>query len=217
MGTTIAALASNSIRYAEFVQITTPSEIVTLTNSVSTITVNGITFTGMGSYMGIGDIQQDIKATSTDMKIMITGINPDNIAFVLSSNLKGSTVKIWRGFLDSDNQIQTIGGVQQFFLRYSGIINNISIDEKFNLQVRDRIATCVMACASFREVLNNRVAGIKTNPSNWRFLYPTDTSMDRVPIIASTYFDFGQPPSNGSQSKVLGSTSSNPVALVKFS
>ena len=67
-----------------------------------------------------------------------------------------------------------------------------------------------------RYVLDNRVAGIKTNPSNWQFLHAGDTSMNRVPVIASTYFNFGATPTNGSASKVIGSTQQTPVALVKF-
>ena len=81
----------------------------------------------------------------------------------------------------------------------NGIINNLSINETFDDKRRIRIATCVVSCSSMRTVLDNRVAGIKTNPNNWNFLYPDDTSMDRVPLIASNYFDFGASPQAGSQ------------------
>ena len=218
MSTPMSALSSSQISYAEFVELTTPDETITFCNLPAPITVGGVTYAGMGGYMGISEIQQDIKATSTDLKLMITGIDPANIALILSANIKGSTIQVWRGFLDSNNQIIT-SPTLQFFKRYQGIINNIAIDENFDMKARTRVATCVFACASFRSVLDNRIAGIKTNPSNWRFLFPNDTSMDRVPVIASTYFDFGQNPSSGSQAntKILGSTASNPVALVKFS
>jgi hypothetical protein len=218
MSTPMSALANSSIKYAEFVEIVTPDETVTLTNLPTSVTISGITYGGMGSYLGISEIQQDIKATSTDLKVMITGIDPANVGLILSANIKGSTVQVWRGFLDSNNQIITSPSLQ-FFKRYQGVINNIAIDETFDNNTRSRVATCVMACASFRYVLDNRIAGIKTNPSNWQFLYPNDTSMNRVPVIASTYFDFGQSPSSGSQSasKVLGSTATNPASLVKFS
>ena len=122
------------------------------------------------------------------------------MALILSSDIKGSTIEIWRGFLNENNQIETISGTQQFFKRYQGIINNIAINEEYNVQARIRVATCTLSCASMRLVLDNRIAGIKTNPSSWKFFYPNDTSMDRVPVIASTFFDFGTPPIAGSQS-----------------
>lgn len=199
MSTTMAAVTTSSIRYAEFVKLTTPGGTYTFCNAASDITVNSVTYSGLSSYLGISQIQQDIKASSVDLTLSLTGIDPNNVALILSSNIKGSTVEIWRGFLDANNQIETIASVQQFFKRYQGIINNIAINEDYNEKARTRIATCVVSCSSMRLVLDNRVAGIKTNPQSWKFFYPNDTSMDRVPVIASTYFDFGAPPIGGSQ------------------
>lgn len=216
MTTTIAALNSPQIRFAEFVRVVNPNFTDYFCNAPSNVTINGIPFTGMGTYMGISEIQQDLKGTSVDMKVMITGLSSADVALVLSQNIKGSTITVWRGFLDSNNQIETIGGVQQFFQRYQGIVNNIAISEEYDIDKRVRVVTCSMSSASMRFVLDSRVAGIRCNPSSWRNLYPSDTSMDRVPIIASTYFNFGKTPTDGSASKVIGSTQANPVALVKF-
>jgi hypothetical protein len=200
MSTTIAALSQPSIRHAEFVRLTTSDEVYTFCNAAAPITVSGITFQGMGSLLGISEIQRDIKASSYDLRLMLTGINPNNIALILDSDIKGSTVEIWRGFLDSNNQILT-SPTLQFFKRYQGIVNNFAINEDYNEQVRQRIATAVASCASMRLVLQNRVAGMKTNTTNWQTFYPNDTSMDRVAIIAGMYFDFGKPPESGGQSK----------------
>jgi len=139
MSTAIAALNSSSIRYAEFIQINigtigSPTAVYTFCNAASNVTINGILFQGMGAYVGLSEIQQDMKSTSVDLKLTVTGLNPDIIAAVLAANMKGSQIIVWRGFLDSNNQIQTIGGVQQFFQRYQGIINNIAISEKFELK-----------------------------------------------------------------------------------
>lgn len=198
MSTTMTALNAPSIKYAEFVKLTTPDGIYTFCSAAAPITVNSITFVGLGSLLGIGEIQQDIKASSYDLKLMLTGIDPDNIALILGSNIKGSIVEIWRGFLDANNQIITTP-TQQFFKRYQGIVANFAINEEFNEQLRTRIATAVASCSSMRFVLENRVTGVRTNKGSWQFFYPTDTSMNRVPVIASTYFDFGKPPISGGQ------------------
>jgi hypothetical protein len=194
----MAALNSSSIVYAEFVRLTLPTTTYTFCNAAGPIQVDGITFEGLGSLMGISEVQRNIKANSADLKISITGIDPNNVALVLGSAIKGSKLEIWRGFLDSNNQIITTP-TQQFFKRYQGIVNNISIDEAFDIRARQRVATCMISSSSMRFILENRNAGMITNQKNWQTVYPVDTSMNRVAVIASTYFDFGKTPIGGGQ------------------
>ena len=199
MATTMAALSSPSIRHAEFIKLTLPTVSYYYCNAAGPITVNGMTFAGLGDLLMLGDIQRDIKATSDDLTISLTGIDGNNVHMILDEPIKGSKVEVWRGFLDSNNQIITTPS-QQFFKRYQGIVNNMSITEDFNDQLRARVATCSISCSSFRIVLENRVSGVKTNSVSWKTWYPNDTSMDRVSVIMAQYFDFGAPPKTGSQS-----------------
>jgi hypothetical protein len=155
--------------------------------------------------MAIGDVQRDLKATSDDMTIALTGLNPDNISIILSADIKGSIVEIWRGFLDSNNQIITTPTLQ-FFKRYQGIINNVSITENYDEQARVRIATCSISCSSMRRIIENRISGVKTNTVSWQAFYPNDTSMNRVAEIQSTYFDFGAPPKQQTQAPDLSAS-----------
>lgn len=210
MVTTIAALSSSSIRHSEFVRITLPSQTVTFCSAAAPITVNGITFDGLGDLVNISDIQRDIKATGADMTISLTGIDGSNIGLILDAEIKGSLVEIWRGFFDSNNQIITSPS-QQFFKRYQGIINNVSITEDFNDQLRTRVATCSVSCASIRMVLENRIAGVKTNDVSWQAMHPGDVSMSRVKAIVAQYFDFGKKPKKGSQSASAGNADADQI------
>jgi hypothetical protein len=199
--TTINAVTSSQINHAEFVRLTvgTTSTVYTFCNAGAPITVNGITFNNLGALLNVSDVQRDIKATSDDMTISFTGIDPTNVSIILSNQIKGSLVEVWRGFFDSNNQIITTP-TTQFFKRYQGIINSVSITEDFNSEMRTRIATCSVSCSSMRRILDNRLSGIKTNKSNWQFVYSGDTSMNRVAEISNTYFDFGAPPKTQTQS-----------------
>lgn len=199
--TTIYAVTGSQINHAEFVRLTvgTSETEYTFCNAGAPITVNDITFSNLGALLQVGDVQRDIKATSDDMTIQLTGIDPASIALILSNEIKGSLVEVWRGFFDSNNQIIT-SPTQQFFKRYQGIINSVSITEDFNSQARTRVATCSIACSSMRRVLENRMSGVRTNQNNWQFFYPNDTSMNRTSEIANTYFDFGKPPMIQTQS-----------------
>jgi hypothetical protein len=208
MNTYIAALASPSIRYGEFVKLTTATNTYTFCNAASPITVSGTTYSNLGSLLSIGDIKRETKATSGDLIISLTGVDGSNVAVILAADIKGSTVEVWRGFFDSNNQIITTPTLQ-FFKRYQGFVSNYSITEDWNDQTRTRIATCSISCASYRTILQNRISGLKTNPTVWQNFYPNDTSMNRVPVIAATYFDFGTPPIGGSQSSTDAPSDNN--------
>jgi hypothetical protein len=198
--TTINAVNGSQINHAEFVKLTVgnAATVYTFCNAAAPITVGGITFSNLGALLSVGDVQRDIKATSDDMTIQLTGINPSNIALILSNDIKGSLVEVWRGFFDSNNQIITTP-TTQFFKRYQGIINSVSITEDFNTDARTRVATCSISCSSMRRILENRLSGVKTNQNNWQFIYAGDTSMNRVSEISNTFFDFGSPPKTQTQ------------------
>ena len=198
--TTINAVTGSQINHAEFVKLTVgnAATVYTFCNAAAPITVGGITFSNLGALLSVGDVQRDIKATSDDMTIALTGIDPTNVGIILGNDIKGSLVEVWRGFFDSNNQIITTP-TTQFFKRYQGIINSVSITEDFNSEARTRIATCSISCSSMRRILENRLSGVKTNKNNWQFIYAGDTSMNRVSEISNTYFDFGSPPMTQTQ------------------
>jgi len=208
--TTINAVTGYQINHAEFVKLTVGNAgtVYTFCNAAAPITVGGITFSNLGALLNVGDVQRDIKATSDDMTIALTGIDSSNIALILSSDIKGSLVEVWRGFFDSNNQIITTP-TTQFFKRYQGIINSVAITEDFNSELRTRIATCSISCSSMRRVLENRLSGVKTNQNNWQFIYAGDTSMNRVSEISNTFFDFGSPPKTQTQASETTVTMEN--------
>ena len=218
MTTTMAALTANNIRHAEFIKLSvgaTPT-VYTFCNAAAPITVGGTTYSNLGSLLMLGNIQQDMKNTSADLTISLTGIDPNNIALMLSSNIKGSLVEVWRGFLSTNNQIITTP-TTQFFKRYTGIINSVSITETFDDKARTRVATCSIACCSMRKILESRIGGMKTNQKSWQFVYPGDTSMNRVSVISNQYFDFGKPPQSGSVSDSNSGTDEyrqNPATVI---
>jgi hypothetical protein len=206
--TTINAVTGSQINHAEFVKLTVgnAATVYTFCNAAAPITVGGITFANLGALLSVGDVQRDIKATSDDMTIALTGIDPTNVGIILGNDIKGSLVEVWRGFFDSNNQIITTP-TTQFFKRYQGIINSVSITEDFNSEARQRIATCSISCSSMRRVLENRLSGVKTNQNNWQFIYAGDTSMNRVSEISNTFFDFGAPPKTQTQASETTVTS----------
>lgn len=199
MTTPMSALASSSIKHSEFVKLTMPAATYRFCSAAASITVGADTFTGLGNLLAIGELTREIRATSGDVQITLIGIDPANVSLILNNSIKGSTVEIWRGFFDSNNQIITTPSLQ-FFKRYQGVVVAINVSEDFNEALRTRTASASIACSSYREVLRNRVAGVKTSISAWQALYPGDLSMSRVTAISNQFFDFGAPPMTQTQS-----------------
>jgi hypothetical protein len=102
MTTPMTALNSATITHGEFVRLTTSTATYTFCNAAAPVVAGGISFTSLGSLLSVGAVNREIKATSIDMVISLIGIDPTNISLVLGSNIKGSTVEIWRGFFDSN-------------------------------------------------------------------------------------------------------------------
>lgn len=198
MSTPMTALNSASITHGEFVKLVTASATYTFCNAAAAITVGGNTFSGLGSLLSVGAVNREIKATSIDMIIGLIGIDPTNVNLVLSADIKGSTLEVWRGFFDSNYQIITSPSTQ-FFKRYQGIVSNISLTEDWNENIRSRTVTASISCTSFRAILENKISGIRTNVNSWQQQYASDVSMSRVAAISGQYFDFGAKPQTGSQ------------------
>ena len=208
----MTALNSPSIRHGEFIRINVDGVYYTFCSAAGDITVNGITFSGYGSFLQLSAVNRNIKSASDDLTVSISGLDPTNISLILSTDIKGSIVEVWRGFFDENNQIIT-SPTTQFFKRYQGIINNVAITENFNEQLRIREAVCIMNCASFRTILQNRIAGVRTNPVQWQQAHPDDTSMNRVPALVATYFDFGKEPMRNTQSTSGSSSDTNTTTV----
>ena len=93
--TTINAVTGSQINHAEFVRLTVgnAATVYTFCNAAAPITVGGITFSNLGALLSVGDVQRDIKATSDDMTIALTGIDPTNVGIILGNDIKGSNIQ----------------------------------------------------------------------------------------------------------------------------
>lgn len=218
------------IASAEFVSL-----LVTFTNGTTQIqrslhfsssykpeTISGITYRDLGALMAVGTHQRDITSTNYDTAIGITGIDPYYIYWVAGGPatapvpvpgqadipigyypmIKGSTVTITRGFYN-DNYILTGNA-----LRFTGIVTSYSIQEQRDSDIAalNDTYTIALQCSSYLTVLENRVAGRKTNSVSWKYFNPSDTSMDRVAGLENKQFDFGKPVEAGTGGSVGGSS-----------
>ena len=184
-----------SIYTALFVKITTGHTSLgdlTFSNYYRALTINGDSYTGLGSLMSVGDTTSELKLSASEINVGISGINTTNMTDVLTYNLKGAPIIIYRGIFNATTGVLlSITGNPA--IKFKGIINNFGFSEDFEEGSKDSTVTINFACTSEIGIIQNRVSGRRTNPEDQRDWYPTDASMDRVPNLVDANFNFGAP------------------------
>lgn len=160
--------------------------VLTYSSSYKNETIDGNVYGALGGLLAVGAQNRNLRVTSGDTTISLSGIDGNNIQQVLSTKIRGSEVEVLRGFYDA-NMVLT-----NTYPRFTGIVTTYAIVEEREGQ-EDNFTVSVGA-SSYKTVLENRIAGRKTNKESWQFFNPTDTSMNQVYSISGVQFDFGQDP-----------------------
>jgi len=163
--------------------------VLTFSSSYKNETISGNVYDALGGLLEVGAQNRNLRVTSADTTIALSGIDGNNIYNVLATNIRGSEVEILRGFYSNNMVLQNV------YPRFRGIVTSYAITEdRDNLE--DNFTVSVSA-SSYKTVLENRIAGRKTNKESWQFFDPSDTSMNQVYAISGVTFDFGQTPKAG--------------------
>lgn len=177
-----------------------------ISNCYNPITYSGRQYKALGGFLEIGGIQQDLMTTNNEITISLSAIPPEYIENILGQQIKGGPIKLYRVFFDPvTKQVRVINGVTQIFQRFVGIVTNWGVAEQINDSDSnvEITYTITINCSSTVGVLENRVAGRRTNTANyqvyWAEKYFTsaivdDLSMSRIEQLRSASFDFGKPP-----------------------
>jgi len=195
MTTTITPLQQPNIKHCLLIDLEVNETVYYISNAYAPVTYLGNTYTQLGHFMGIGDIQDDLKATNNQLSLTLSGIPPDDgspnyMSVVLNSNLKGSKIRIYRAFFDiaTGNYDAT-----QVYLRFDGYISNYSLNENWdqdNLLVSNSIG---IQCSNVHAIMEKQYGGRRTNDADQQYWFPGDTGMYRVKTLSDSQFDFGKP------------------------
>ena len=163
--------------------------VLTFSSSYKNETINGNVYSALGGLLSVGSQTRNLRATSGETTIALSGVGGNNIYEVLSTNIRGSEVEILRGFYNNNFVLSNT------YPRFRGIVTSYGISEERE-GTDDNFIVSVNA-SSYKTVLENRIAGRKTNKESWRYFDSTDSSMDQVYAISGVSFDFGQTPKTG--------------------
>jgi hypothetical protein len=154
-------------------------------------TIGGDTYVGLGKLLSISGSSSELRSTSGEITIGISGVPDSMISDIVAANIKGNPVRVLRGLFDASTGTFLSAVAGNPVNRFVGYVNNISLEEEYDVDSRDSSNILLLTCASNVDILDNKIAGRKTNPASQKKFYSTDISMDRVPSLESSYFDFG--------------------------
>ena len=205
MAISIPAVQSDRVRHGMLIKITVNGVNYYIANTYAAVEYQGETYLGLGHFLGIDQIQDDLKPTNNQLQVSLSGIPKtageqglgaysSYVALILDQKIKGSKIQIYRAFFDLSSGALLTGSVS---MRFSGYVSNFSITDGIDQEARTNTKTVVISCSSVNAILERRVAGRRTNFTDQRALYPNDSGMDRVAAISNTSFDFGKPYTGG--------------------
>jgi hypothetical protein len=161
-----------------------------ITDYNMSISLNGEVYTNIGNLLNISDTTNNLTPTTSDITISLSGIPTNSISTILSQQIKGSTITIYRGFFNPNtNQLIDLDpgpGVSNVLMKFKGIVTNYSISDQIDVSSSTSSSTIALTCNSMVEVLMNKVNGRRTNSSDF-----TDKSMSKVQALSYSNFNFG--------------------------
>lgn len=187
------------VNSAEFVKLTIYNEygntsnggianIYTFSSAYKDEVISGTTYEALGGLLSVGQQPRDLRVTQADTSVALSGIDGNNIYIVLGTRIKGAKLEILRGFYgNSPGNLYTL---QNTYQRFTGIVQSYNVTE--DREGREDTFTVAINASSYKTVLENRIAGRKTNERSWQVFNSNDSSMNNVYSIADQAFDFGK-------------------------
>jgi len=162
-------------------------------NRGNNITYDGHTYTGLGVLLGVTTSNSELRPSSSELTISISGIPNGSLGIVINSKLKGCSVIIYRVLCDGvTGEVLSLLEANPF-ARFRGFVNNYSLQEEYDVNSRTSKNTMLLICKSSLDVLQNKISGRLTNSVSEKKYFPFDLSMDRVAALQNTSFNFGVP------------------------
>jgi hypothetical protein len=190
----------SAVRTALFVRIQIDEYRTTSSGSYSPVTlamsdhnanftIDGQVYVNVGRLMNVTATNSELRSSSNSVTISLSGIPNSAIAEIVNSKIKSAPVDIYRAFFNPSTAAQ-IGDTQG---RFRGFVNNYSLQEDYDVNTRTASNTIILECASSIDILSRKHTGRRTNPESQKKYFANDLSMDRVPVLENTTFDFGAP------------------------
>jgi hypothetical protein len=142
--------------------------------------------------MSVSESVSELRATSVETAIGLSGIPIEYAQGVQAVRIKGSRVEIRRVFTDplTDNPLAIAGNP---IFMFQGIVTNYGFSEQYNEFSLDSSLIINLSCSSLVDMLNTKITGRRTNQESMSQFYASDSSFNRITNLVGRPFDFGAP------------------------
>lgn len=183
----------NAVQTNVFVEIDVYEyEVIAFSDYHRPLTLEGTNFDGLGQLVAVTNISSSLRAAPQELTIAISGIPAANVTDFINQKIRGSRVNVLRAFFDvNTGELLNLPGNPAGMFR--GVVSNFEVADDLDMGDDLGTVTVTFTCTSIVELLNNKVTGRRTNPIDQQEFYPNDESMDRVPRLAKSNYQFGAP------------------------
>lgn len=193
---TITPVQGTHIRHGMLIRLTVDTTDYFISNLYGPITYQGNSYTQLGHFLALNEMQNDLKITNNQITVTLSGIPPSDggdinyMGIVLNSRIKGSQIEISRVFFDTSTGAYI---PSQVYLRFKGYVSNYSVSENWDQDGKLVSNTVGILCSSINAIMERKYAGRRTNDQDQKKYFAGDTGMYRVKELSDTEFDFGKP------------------------
>lgn len=187
----------SEIYTATFVKIDIPDfEVLRFSNHYKTYQMvesdgNTYAYANLGELMSVSDSTSSVRINPEQITITISGVPNNNVANFTEQAVKGSRVEVRTIYLNgSDYSL-----ISTPIIKFKGIVDNYFVSEEYPDDGKSDQSTCYigLVCSTLFDMYQNKQSGRRTNPFDQKTYFPTDLSMDRVPTVTGSNFNFGAP------------------------
>jgi hypothetical protein len=145
-----------------------------------------------GILMSVSESVNELRASSVETAIGLSGIPIEYAQGVQALRIKGSRVEIRRVFTDPLTDAPLAIAGNPIFM-FQGVVTNYGFSEQYNEFSLDSSLVINLSCSSLVDMLNTKITGRRTNNESMLQFYDTDTSFNRITNLIGRPYDFGAP------------------------
>ena len=126
----ITQLSQPSVKPFFAVKIEFPSGTLRLWTGLGEATISSETYSGVGSFLGVSQIEESEEMKATGLELTLSGIPSSLVGTMLTDNYQGSLVTVFFGFLDEADTGLSI--IADPFVVYKGLVDTLELSENAN-------------------------------------------------------------------------------------
>ena len=161
------------------------TDTIRLWTGIDDITVDGETYTGAGSLLAVGDIEDTMEVKSTNCTFTLSGMDKTVLDLALSEDIQNRKITLLMGYLSGGGNVSA-GEIVLF----SGRMTNLTISDETN-------GMTVAINAENRLVDLNRPCNLRYTQQSQQIISSGDTGFKYVLAIQDKPVEWGKPTNTG--------------------